>query len=73
MNQSEFFTTKELLEFAGAKQRDLLERWLVKQGIPYLLDAKGNPKVRYASVEKRFKKADVEEEKLGFAPVHEPG
>jgi hypothetical protein len=38
-----------------------------------LLDAKGNPKVRYASVEKRFKKADVEEEKIGFAPAHESG
>lgn len=73
MDQSEFFTHKELLEFAGAKQKDLLERWLIKEGIPYLLDAKGNPKVRYASVEKRFKSRDVEEERVGFAPVHQSG
>lgn len=73
MDNSAFFKHSELLEFAGAKQVDLLKRWLDEQGIPYLLDAKGRPKVKYASVEKHYVNKDVEEERVGFAPIHQPG
>lgn len=73
MDNSAFFKHSELLEFAGVKQVDSLMRWLDKQSIPYLVDAKGRPKVKYASVEKYYVTKDAEEERVGFAPVHQQG
>ena len=73
MNNKDFFKHSELLEFAGTKQVDSLMRWLDKQSIPYLVDAKGRPKVKYASVSKYYSSEDVEEERIGFAPVHQQG
>lgn len=71
MDNSAFFKHSELLEFAGVNRVDSLMRWLDNQGIPYLVDAKGRPKVKYASVEKHYVTKDVEEERVGFAPVHQ--
>lgn len=73
MDSSLFFKYDELLDFAGVKQKDALMRWLDRQSIPYLVDAAGRPKVKYASVEKHYVTKDAEEERIGFAPVHQQG
>jgi hypothetical protein len=73
MDNGAFFEHKELMAFAGVKQKDALMRWLDRQSIPYLVDAKGNPKVKYASIESRYVKKDAEEERVGFAPIHQQG
>lgn len=59
-----FFTHEELLKFAGTKQKDSLERWLIREGIPYIRDAFGRPKVRYVEVEKVYNRT-IPEQKEG--------
>jgi len=72
VKNDQFFDYDELLAFSGTKQKDSLMRWLDRQGIPYMLDARDRPKVKYASIESRYT-VHAEEERIGFAPVHQQG
>ena len=67
MDNSAFFKHSEL-RFRRVKAGGSLMRWLDKQSIPYLVDAKGRPKVKYASVEKIIATKDAEEEKNRVCP-----
>ena len=63
----------DLLEFADTKQVDSLIRWLERERIPYILDSRKKPAVLWSSISQRVVIKDAEEERIGFAPIHNEG
>ena len=56
MEASMFIDYKELLQIADSQQKDGLIRWLQRSGIPYLIDAKGKPRVLKSEIADRVQK-----------------
>jgi hypothetical protein len=56
MEASMFIDYKELLQIADSQQRDGLIRWLQRSDIPYLIDAKGKPRVLKSEIADRVQK-----------------
>jgi hypothetical protein len=63
MEAAMFIEYRELLQIADSQQRDGLIRWLDREDIPYLIDAKGKPRVLKSEIADRVQKKGIVQRK----------